>query len=92
MAELVLSLRDRELSRTPITHAKLIVGRDAGCDVVIDNAGVSRNHAIVLYMDDEFRVRDMDSQNGVTVNGKRVKTKRRGARSGACRFAFPSAR
>ena len=73
MAELVLSLRDRELSRTPITHAKLTVGRDATCDVVIDNAGVSRNHAVVLYMDDEFRVRDMDSQNGITVNGKPVK-------------------
>jgi pSer/pThr/pTyr-binding forkhead associated (FHA) protein len=73
MAELVLSLRDRELSRTPVTHAKLIVGRDATCDVVIDNAGVSRNHAVLLYMNDEFRVRDMDSQNGITVNGKPVK-------------------
>jgi pSer/pThr/pTyr-binding forkhead associated (FHA) protein len=73
MAELVLSLRDRELSRTPITHAKLTVGRDATCDVVIDNAGVSRTHAVVLYMDDEFRVRDMDSQNGITVNGKPIK-------------------
>lgn len=73
MAELVLSLRDRELSRIPVTHAKLTVGRDATCDVVIDNAGVSRNHAVVLYMDDEFRVRDMDSQNGITVNGRPVK-------------------
>jgi len=73
MAELVLSLRDRELSRTPITHAKLSVGRDATCDLVIDNAGVSRTHAIVLYLNDEFRVRDMDSQNGITVNGKPVK-------------------
>jgi pSer/pThr/pTyr-binding forkhead associated (FHA) protein len=73
MAELVLSLRDRELSRTPITHAKLTVGRDATCDVVIDNAGVSRTHAVVLYMDDEFRVRDMDSQNGITLNGKPIK-------------------
>src|ERR1044071_4055894 len=73
MAELVLSLRDRELSRIPITHAKLTVGRDAACDVVIDNAGVSRNHAVILYMDDEFRVRDMDSQNGITVNGRQVK-------------------
>jgi hypothetical protein len=73
MAELVLSLRDRELSRTPITHAKLSVGRDTTCDVVIDNAGVSRTHAVILYDNDEFRVRDMDSQNGITVNGKPVK-------------------
>lgn len=72
-AELVLSLRERELSRTPITHTKLTVGREANCDVVIDNAGVSRNHAIIVYLDNAFRVRDNDSQNGITVNGKPVK-------------------
>jgi pSer/pThr/pTyr-binding forkhead associated (FHA) protein len=72
-AELVLSLRDRELSRTAITHTRLTVGRETNCDVVIDNAGVSRNHAIILYLDNAFRVRDNDSQNGITVNGKPVK-------------------
>ena len=73
MAEIVLSLRDRELSRTQLTHTRFTMGRDASCDVVIDNAGVSRNHAIIVYLDNEFRVRDNDSQNGITVNGKPVK-------------------
>jgi pSer/pThr/pTyr-binding forkhead associated (FHA) protein len=72
-AELVLTLRERELSRTAITHTRLTVGREANCDVVIDNAGVSRNHAIIVYLDNAFRVRDNDSQNGITVNGKPVK-------------------
>jgi len=73
MAELVLSLRNRELSRTPILHPKFTLGRDAGCDVVIDNAGVSRTHVVILWDDNVFRVRDMNSQNGITVNGRAVK-------------------
>jgi hypothetical protein len=73
MAELVLSLRDRELSRVPITHTRVTLGRDATCDVVIDNAGVSRNHAVIVFLDDQFQLRDLDSQNGVTVNGKAIK-------------------
>jgi len=73
MAELLLKLRDREISRTPITHTRVIIGREATCDVVIDNAGVSRNHAVIVFLDGDFRIRDNDSQNGVTVNGKRVR-------------------
>lgn len=72
MAELLLKLRDREISRTPIKHMRIVIGRDATCDVVIDNAGVSRNHAVVLFDEGEFRIRDTESQNGITVNGKRV--------------------
>ena len=72
MAELLLTLREREISRTPVTHTRVIIGRDATCDVVIDNAGVSRNHAVVVFVEGEFRVRDTESQNGITVNGKRV--------------------
>jgi pSer/pThr/pTyr-binding forkhead associated (FHA) protein len=72
MAELLLTLREREISRVPVTHTRVIIGRDATCDVVIDNAGVSRNHAVVVFVEGEFRVRDTESQNGITVNGKRV--------------------
>ena len=58
MAELLLTLREREISRTPVTHTRVVIGRDATCDVVIDNAGVSRNHAVVVFVEGEFRVRD----------------------------------
>jgi len=72
MAELLLRLRDRELSRTPIRNTRLTLGRDLVSDVVIDNAGVSRTHAILIYVDEHFRIRD-GSQSGLTVNGKTVK-------------------
>lgn len=65
-------LRSREVSRVPIVAAQTTIGREVGCDVVIDNAGVSRTHAMVVCHEGRFRVRDLGSQNGITVNGKKV--------------------
>ncbi len=73
MAELVLRLRDREIMRLPILNTRITLGRDLASDLVIDNAAVSRTHAILIYVDAQFRLRDNDSQNGITVNGKPVK-------------------
>ncbi len=50
----------------------MTLGRDATSDLVIDNAGVSRTHAILIYVDAQYRIRDAESQNGLTVNGQRV--------------------
>ena len=73
MPLVVVRLRDREMTRKEMRHTRITIGRDHSCDVVIDNAGVSRNHALIVYMDDEFRVRDDGSQNGIFVNGKKVR-------------------
>lgn len=73
MAELVLRLRDRELQRTPILHTRITLGRDAASDLVIDNVSVSRTHAVLIYVDNHFRIRDSDSQAGLLVNGKGTK-------------------
>jgi pSer/pThr/pTyr-binding forkhead associated (FHA) protein len=73
MAELVLRLRDRELARVGIIKTSMTVGRDATSDLVIDNAAVSRTHATVSYNDGTYRVRDQDSENGIMLNGRRVR-------------------
>lgn len=70
MAELILSLRGRELARVPITAVRTTIGRDPGCHVVIDNAGISRLHATVEVVGDSFVVRDCESQNGILLNGE----------------------
>src|SRR5689334_22441384 len=72
MAEILLRLRDREVSRTPIATTRITLGRDPSCDVVIDNPAISRTHATLIYVDNQFRIRD-NSANGLTVNGKGVK-------------------
>jgi pSer/pThr/pTyr-binding forkhead associated (FHA) protein len=68
--ELILSLRERELSRFSITAVRTTIGRDPSCDVVIDNAGISRLHAAIEAVGDSFVLRDCDSQNGITLNGE----------------------
>lgn len=70
MAELMLKLKDRVISQIAITKVETMIGRDPGNDLVIDNAGVSRAHARVRYEGGSFVVSDLDSSNGIFVNGK----------------------
>ena len=53
------------------------VGRSRDCDVVIDDAGVSRRHADIRPGPHGWTVEDLGSTNGVLVNGEEV----RGARA-----------
>jgi pSer/pThr/pTyr-binding forkhead associated (FHA) protein len=68
--ELILSLRERELARFSVVALRTTIGRDPGCDVAIDNAGVSRLHAAIEVIGDSFVLRDCESQNGITLNGE----------------------
>ena len=72
MPQLVVKLKDREIQRVSIYRAETTVGRDPTCDVVIDNMGVSRVHAVVALEGDTFFVRDAGSSNGVFVEGAPV--------------------
>src|SRR4051794_23719366 len=48
------------------------IGREAACDVQIDDGRVSRKHAAASFEDDRWIVRDQQSGNGVYVDGRRV--------------------
>jgi pSer/pThr/pTyr-binding forkhead associated (FHA) protein len=51
----------------------LLIGRHPDCDVILKNSGkISRKHCCVALVDNRFVVRDLDSMNGVFVNGERV--------------------
>jgi len=50
---------------------RLIVGRAADCDVVIDDDGVSRRHGLlVVTTDSEVTIEDLGSTNGTMVDGQ----------------------
>jgi hypothetical protein len=49
-----------------------VLGRDPGCDVVLNDAKCSRRHAVVEDLPEGLAVRDSGSANGTYVNGKRV--------------------
>ena len=49
----------------------LVLGRSPGCDVPIENSSVSRVHCVVVKTDDGLLVRNLESRNGIKVNGKK---------------------
>jgi hypothetical protein len=49
-----------------------VLGRSRECDVVLDDANVSRRHAEVRPSGGSWTVRDLGSTNGVKVNGRRI--------------------
>jgi pSer/pThr/pTyr-binding forkhead associated (FHA) protein len=62
----------------------LVIGRDAGCDVVVPRNEVSRRHAELAVTEDGYVVRDTSS-NGVYVNGERIQGSHRLARADVIR-------
>lgn len=46
-----------------------VVGRDPGCDVVLDDDRVSRRHAILDPQEAGWTVSDTDSKNGLLIDG-----------------------
>ncbi|HKY41277.1 MAG TPA: sigma 54-interacting transcriptional regulator [Polyangiaceae bacterium] len=51
-----------------------VVGRDASCDTVLVSSEVSRAHAEFRKNGPLLLVRDLDSKNGLQVNGERVES------------------
>jgi len=49
-----------------------VLGRSRDCDVVLDDANVSRRHAEVRPSGGSWMVNDLGSTNGIKVNGRRV--------------------
>jgi hypothetical protein len=60
--------------RRVLTPPRVVVGRSAECDVVLDDPNVSRRHAELRNEDGRWVVADLGSTNGVRVNGRAVQT------------------
>jgi len=59
--------------RVKLDRAEVLVGRDPTADLVLEDSGVSRRHLkIVRAGDGIYNLVDLDSTNGVHVNGVRV--------------------
>lgn len=56
--------------------SSVVLGRGEACDVTLDDADASREHAEVVHDLAGVEVRDLQSKNGIAVNGRRVDHKR----------------
>jgi hypothetical protein len=60
------------ISEVELHEGSMLVGRLPECDVMIDDALVSRMHARVSVRDQSVVVEDLHSTNGIYVNGVRI--------------------
>ncbi len=61
-------------TRVPLTHTPFVIGRGVGCDLVVPDLSISRRHAEIWSGEGgSFTIRDLDSRNGVFLDGERVK-------------------
>lgn len=72
--KITLSLGGRTLERYEFDKPLIRVGRNEDCDIPIDNLGVSRYHSEILFKDGFYLLRDLQSNNGTFVNGRRITT------------------
>jgi pSer/pThr/pTyr-binding forkhead associated (FHA) protein len=57
-----------------IEAAETLIGRAPSCDLQIPDESMSREHAVVLSDGETHMLEDLQSTNGVKVNGKRVRS------------------
>lgn len=69
---LALGHRDVDLAA-----GETVLGRDDGCDVVLQDRSVSRRHAVVAVRAASATIRDLGSRNGTWVNGARIVDERK---------------
>ena len=55
---------------------EFVIGRSSACNLALDDALVSRKHAIIHVGDEVVTVEDLGSRNGVLVNGERIQGRR----------------
>jgi ABC-type multidrug transport system ATPase subunit len=54
------------------SKAQLVIGRSRDCDITLPHPMISRQHALLERTPEGIRLRDLDSVNGVFVNGQRL--------------------
>jgi phosphoserine phosphatase RsbU/P len=72
MAILQLLKGDGPAEELQIAGDRAVLGRHPDCDIVLDAASVSRQHAQISKQDKQYFVEDLHSRNGTFVNGRLI--------------------
>lgn len=75
MATLTVGGGGREPKTYELKSASCTVGREASCDIHIDNVAVSKKHCEIVNREGKFFVKDLGSSNGTYVGTEKVTEK-----------------
>ncbi|MEE9279745.1 MAG: FHA domain-containing protein [Myxococcota bacterium] len=59
----------------PLERSTTVIGRGSNADLVLNEATISRAHALIGYDGDRIFVQDLGSTNGTLVNGRKEERK-----------------
>ena len=66
----IISIDDKQ--RFSITRQRIVLGRNAGCDIQLDRPGISGEHCAFHFENTGWVVTDLKSKNGIEVDGRRI--------------------
>jgi hypothetical protein len=72
-AKIILSMDGVSIKEFPLSKERVTIGRKSSNDIVIDNLAVSGEHATIITILHDSFLEDMDSTNGLIVNGAATK-------------------
>jgi pSer/pThr/pTyr-binding forkhead associated (FHA) protein/type II secretory pathway pseudopilin PulG len=56
----------------PLGKAVILIGRDVDSNLYLDDSGISKNHASIVFSNETYTLKDNGSSSGSIVNGVRV--------------------
>jgi pSer/pThr/pTyr-binding forkhead associated (FHA) protein len=72
MPEIIVKYEDKVIERIVTEKRRLSIGRTNDNDIMLENRGISRRHAIIEFSENAAVVIDNESLNGTFVNKRRV--------------------
>ena len=73
-ATLIVRLAGQPDEVFEIVSAETLIGRAPTCDLQLPDESISREHSVVLADGESYVLEDLQSTNGIKVNGKRVRS------------------
>jgi len=72
MLKILIKFGDKELQTIESDKPEIIIGRNPGSDIQIDNLGVSDRHARIFSSEGQYQIEDLQSTNGTFVDEKQI--------------------
>ncbi len=69
---IVVIVSGRIIAQHAFNQQEISIGRSKQSDLFLDNISVSRQHAKIKFIDNEFFIEDLNSSNGIYIKDQRV--------------------
>lgn len=72
MAEIIVKFDDKVIERVVTEKKRISIGRTNENDIILENRGVSRKHALIEFNSNAAVIIDNESLNGTFVNNRKI--------------------